>query len=284
MERNPRLGRPVATVIRALSVLALSVVSLFVLILAPPSLASIAPRPHVVSTVRSGPVPLVSEHRDERLGISIKVPKKWTKIPQATEELWVSAVFLADKEQRYSDKQYGFTWTHRPEMRVVAFPRQRLDDAEDEEERRDKDGNVRLEIVSPYKDYKDYLRRSYGGGGWHITDQDTKKVKGVPVTCYEILVERNTGLSGPKHITTWVYHLDIGDVAVQFEVLDGYYKKSKKFIYPVLKSFKPIERTQSLRLKAITGLLDTSGSSNLTPAERRQRRRAQEMTVRDRAK
>jgi hypothetical protein len=272
VERNPRLGRPILTVI----------VALFALALGLPSSVSAVPRSHSVSAVPAGFVFAPSEHRDERLGISVKVPKKWTKIPQATEELWVSAVFLADKDQRYNDKQYGFTWTHRPEMRVVAFPRQRLDDAEDEEERRDSDGNVRLEIVSPYKDYQDYLRRSYGGGGWHITDQESKKVKGVPVTCYEILVERNTGLTGPKHITTWVYHLDIGDVAVQFEVLEGSFKKSKKFIYPALKSFKPIERTQSLRLEAITGLLDTSGSSNLTPAERRQRRRAQEMTVRER--
>ena len=138
---------------------------------------------------------------------------------------------------------------------------------------------VLLTFGRRYKDYKDYLSSTYSGGGYYFSAEETGEHDGIPVTMYEVKVEK-LARTGPKRIVTWVYHLEDVDVAVQFEVLEDSYGKLKRTVARTLESFKEIPRTAALpedqQSAGTTVRISFGDLEKLDPDQRKAKRQLQE--------
>ncbi len=217
-------------------------------------------------------------HQDNRLGYKIRYPKGWTQIPIKADEQWLAAKYISGKNYLHPDKASGATYTFKPDMSVIVFVEAvvKKDGVEIEET----EGGLVIDFNNPYKNYKDYLQRTYGGGGWYVDKEETKKIGGLETTCYEIKVEK---LAIPKRIVTWVFHTDDVDYAVEFEVLEKSYKKLRSTINSSLKSFRVIPRTEGSLSTATTGGSRIVIEGKLTQAERRKHRLQVEKTEHEKA-
>lgn len=228
-----------------------------------------------------------SVHKNPRFGYQFKPPKGWRSVALKTGEIWLTSKFQSKKSYFYTDPDLGYTFEHTPEVMCVAFihenlQRKRIEDVEVEEEVTTKT----ITILNPYKDYEDFLDRTFSGGGWYVDEKDEGEHKGISVTKYEIKVEKLTR-TGPKRIITWVYHAPDIDFALQTEVLENHYSKLKSTIDRTLKSFELIERSGELLPtmgktaddKRITRRELTEG----TPKERRSKRMESQKALHERA-
>lgn len=222
-------------------------------------------------------------HVDERLGFKLKPPRGWTQIPLKVEEQWLVAKFLSDKTYLYNDPDTGWSYEHKPELMVIAFVERAPGEEPVTEE--GEEGEKVVILSNPYANYEDFLDRTYTGGGFYISSREDGEHDGTPVTRLEIKVEKLV-MTGPKLISTWVYHLEGLDLAVQVEVLQDDHAKLKRTIEGALQSFKSIPRkagalpTQTKTDEWISITMMEEG----TPEERRQRRVASELQRRERAK
>jgi hypothetical protein len=227
-----------------------------------------------------------ADHKDARLGYQIQTPKGWSEVPTSVEERWLVAKFTADKSTFWTDKGTGQTVEHRPDMTAIAFVAEAVKERAKVEQREKKDGTKETLIVfdSPYKDYQDYMKRRYTGGGWFVDKQEETKLGDVAVTCYEIKVEKGSW-EGPKHITTWVYHMQDVDLAVQFECLEGVWTKMQPDVQRCLKSFKTVPRSGEGLVQATTGESNfvVFDWDKLTPEERTAHKKKIEKLAQERA-
>jgi hypothetical protein len=213
-------------------------------------------------------------HQDDRLGYKVRAPQDWTQVPIGVDEAWIAAKFLSDKAYFYTDKTDGWTFDHKPMMRVISFVdevvRKRIEKSEGE-------NSVLIQINNPYKDYEDYLQRTYSGGGWYISEDEAGEVRGIPVRKLEIKVEK-LAQGGPRRLVAWVFHTDDVDLAVDFEVLEGSYAKLKGHMLACLKSFQLVPRTKgSLAPTTTGGPTLPIDEEKLTPEERKKRRQDREL-------
>ncbi len=220
-------------------------------------------------------------HVDERLGFKLKPPRGWTQIPLKVDEEWLVAKYLSDKTYLYNDPDTGWDWEHRPELMVIAF----VERKPGEEPLAGEEGEeVEIVVDTPYASYEDYLDRTYTGGGFYVDSKEDGEQNGTPVTRLEIKVEK-LAMTGPKLISTWIYHLEGLDLAVQVEVLQEVHPKLKRTVEGALQSFQKLPRkagalpTQVKTDEWITITMMEEG----TPEERRQRRLASELQRRERA-
>lgn len=224
-------------------------------------------------------------HKDTRFGFQVKGPKEWTPIPLKADEQWLLAKWLSDKTYFWTEPGGGWTYDHKPEAMVIGFVHKvtEKEDVEVEtEEDEDGDEVIKIRFNNPYKNYEDYLDRTYTGGGFYISDRKEAKHKGLEVTKLEIKVEK-LARSGPKRIITWVYHLEDADVAVQFEVLEDHYKKVRSLINSTLKSFKPIPREDVLPThQDASDWITVSMMDKGSPADRRKTRMESVARTKDR--
>ncbi len=223
-------------------------------------------------------------HKDERFGYQYKPPKGWNSIALQTDETWLTSKYVSDKSYFYTDPDLGWTMEHTPEFLCIAFIHENLRKRGLEEE---KEGQERVVILhNPYKDYEDFLDRTYVGGGWFVDDKEEVKLKGVKVTKYMIKVEK-LARTGPKRIITWVFHAPDIDFALQCEVLESEYKTLRKMVERSLKSFQLIERSGEL----LPGAGRTHGATRITlkdmstgtPKERRTKRMESQKVLHERA-
>ncbi len=219
---------------------------------------------------------------NNRLGCRVRAPQDWTQIPPKTGEQYMALKFLSDKKYSVLDKATGFTSEHQPEMIVLAFIHQVTEDSGVKVE---KDGDTLLvQFKSPYKDYKDFLDRTYREGGYFFAKEEKGKVNGLEVDKYEVKVEKLVN-GGPRRIITWVYHTEDVDFAVQFEVLEDEYKGLRNEVYGCLKSFSSIPRSEGSLVEgtATGGGTLMIGEDELSPKERRARRVANERRLHEKA-
>jgi hypothetical protein len=228
---------------------------------------------------------LAGSHEDKRLGYKIYTPKKWTSIPISSDESWVVAKFLSPRFNYYTDKNLGYTFEHKPQMEVIAF----LSDKYKEDEivtETDEDGNVEkiiFKLTNPYKNYSEYLKGTYSGGGFYIAEEKEETVGDYLVTKYVIKVEKQS--YGPKRIVTWVYHTADIDFAVQVECFESAYSKLKKDIKKIHSSFEEIPRTEgTVARTGVTGASMTFDAKKKTPKERMKSRKDTEKTAAKAAK
>jgi hypothetical protein len=141
-----------------------------------------------------------------------------------------------------------------------------------------------IKISNPYKDYEDFLDRTYAGGGWFVDSKEEVKVGNLEATHYTVRVEK-LARKGPMFIHTFIFHADGIDFAVQTEILQTEFKKLKSTIDRTYKSFIEIERSgESLEGRGNEGLWITiremtSGS----PKERKSKRMESEEQLHKRA-
>ena len=194
-----------------------------------------APLPQDSSTVKN-----------ERFGFSFRAPKSWASVAMKTDEGWLASKHLSNKEYFGTDKTTGYTYSHVPEMLCIAFVHANQERKKVvEEESEDGVTTKTTTISNPYKDYEDFLERTYAGGGWYVDSKEKGKHGKIEVTRYSVKVEK-LARSGPKRIITWIYHAPDIDFVLQTEVLEGEYKKLRSTIEKSLKSFKLIERSGEL--------------------------------------
>lgn len=192
------------------------------------------------------------DHEDKRLGFRVGVPKDWTPLPVNVEERWVVGKYLSPKSYSWTEKG-GWTTEHTPDMTMIAFVTEAMKEKIKVKKETDRDGNEFIRVIadSPYKDYQDFLKRRYSGGGWYVDKTEETKVDDTAVTTYEIRVDK-LSYDGPKRIVTWVYHMPDVDVAVQFEVLQDAYPKVQTEVLRCLKSFKGVKRNGEALVEAST--------------------------------
>ena len=215
-------------------------------------------------------------HEDKKFGYKVKSPRGWRHIAMSQDEKWISLKYLSDKSSFWNDKETGMSAEFKPVMQVIVFVdevvKKRGVEVED-----DGEGTLWISLNNPYKDYQDFLKQTYSGGGWYVSAEDEGELKGVKVTKYEIKVEKLT-YTGPKRIITWVFHTEDVDFAVQFEVLEGDYKKFRSDVYACLKSFRLIPRESALTTTTTgkgTGK-KFKPEGDPTPAERTKQRKEEE--------
>lgn len=224
---------------------------------------------------------------DTRYGFRFKAPKEWTRIPLKLEEQWQVAKYLSDRAYFYTDPSDGWTNEHKPQATVIAFVTEKVREEAKIRKQKDEKGDDRYVILisNPYKDYLDYMKRTYSGGGWFVSEEKEAKLGDLAVTQYEIKVEKLTN-DGPKRIVCWVYHTPEVDFAFHWELLEDAYPKLKDTVFDTLKSFKLIPRTSSGLPTADTGerkvLVDDYDKQ--TPEQRKQRRVTLEQSLHAKAK
>lgn len=194
-------------------------------------------------------------HVDKRFGYKFKAPKEWSQIAVKTDEAWLTTKYLSDKKYFYTDELTKYTTDHTPELLCIAFIHENMNKKSREVDEKTEDGvsTTTITFNNPYKNYEDFLDRTYSGGGFFIDEKKKSKVGDVEVTQYVIKVEK-LSRNGPKRIVTWIYHAPDIDFAVQIEVLEDAYPKLKKILKRTFGSFKLVERTE--------GKLPTSGKTN----------------------
>lgn len=210
-------------------------------------------------------------HEDEKIGFKMTTPKKWNQIPIQNDERWIVGRYQSNKANQFTDDTFGYTYNFKPKLTIIAFTGESMEtdidiDIDEDEEDEGRTISTTLRLENPYKDYEEYMSKTYRGGGWYIDSEEKTEVRGVSVTKYSIKVERSSRL-GPMRLTTWVYHLGHADVAVQFECLEGAYKKLSKEFEARFKSFKTIERTKASN--ASTQGLREIFNSGKTPEDRK---------------
>ena len=227
------------------------------------------------------------DHEDARLGFRMSTPRGWEPIAQNVEERWIVGKYLSDKTDHFTDKSNGYTFSHKPDLTIIAFVAEAVRERESVVEKKGKDGEkqITVTLVNPFKDYMDFMKRRYTGGGFFKTSEEEIQVGDVRTTCIEIKVDKGSN-EGPKRITTWIYHLQDVDVAVQFETLEDAYPKLQSEFQRCLKSFKPIPRTVGKLFEGPS----TAGApasfseiEKMSPEERKQYRQGLEKQAHERA-
>jgi hypothetical protein len=245
-----------------------------------PAVPSPVPTPALATPQGSG------VFKNPRFGYQFRTPKGWRNIALKTGEVWLTSKFLSEKSYFYTD-EIGWTYEHQPEMMCIAFVHENMKRKKTVEEDEEDGVKTTVTILSnPYKDYEDFLDRTYAGGGWYFSKEEEGKHKGIPVTKYEVKVEKGAR-TGPKRIITWIFHAEDIDFALQTEVLEPEYKGLKSVVERSLNSFEFIERSGELLPKAGTeaGAIRITRKSLTegTPKERRTVRQKSQRQLHDRA-
>jgi hypothetical protein len=210
----------------------------------------------------------------KRFGFKFKAPRGWNNVALKTDEAWLGAKFMSDKTYFHTHKENGWTWEHTPEMMVVAFIDENIKKREEETTEEDENGvttKTRI-IYNPYKNYEDFLDRTFKGGGWFIDKKTEGKVGAFEVTKYSIKVEK-LATTGPKRIITWIFHTEGIDYAMQTEVLEDEAKKLGKLVERSYKTFKLIPREGELPTSGKTyDFITITEMTKGTPKERKTKR------------
>jgi hypothetical protein len=220
--------------------------------------------------VRAGD-PAGGYYENERWGFKVRTPKDWINAHLSADEEWIASKHLGKRELEDARSEY---WTREaPEMWVIGFPHIRLDQRA--AKRTEKEGGEKeVEFETPYRDYKDFIKRNkdfltWERGGYYFSKEDETKIRGVKVTQYEIKMEKM--VNSPRRVVCWVFHFDDIDFAVQFKILEGHYEDYESTFRTCLKSFKRIERKKALPGSATTGskIVDIDNIDKLPPEERK---------------
>ncbi len=183
-------------------------------------------------------------HEDTKLGYKLRPPREFTAIPLQPDEEWIVARWLSEKPYFQNDPTTGWTMDHKPEIHVICFQDAvvNADRVEVEKKTDAKSELIKITLKNPYKNYRDYLKRTYSDGGYHVEKEEAAEVDGVKVECLEIKVERGTW-GGPRRIVTWIFDGPTADYAVQFELVEAAWSKLRKDVLSSLRSFRLVAAT-----------------------------------------
>ena len=147
-----------------------------------------------------------STHVDEKWGFKIRVPEDFRKIPSQVGEQWIIGKYQSEKNY-FTEKG----WEFKPIMQMIIFPEERKKKKRVEVE--EKKDEITIRWQQKYKDYKEFLKGNFAGGGYFFSKETEGKMGGVRVSQYEIKVEKLANTK--QRIITWVYHLEEGLLRVE---------------------------------------------------------------------
>ncbi|MFT5153716.1 MAG: hypothetical protein ACI841_003721, partial [Planctomycetota bacterium] len=263
----------------------------------PISIALPPPLPLLSTARRKSTAPVGNGwHENPRFGFKIKAPAKFNEVPIKIDENWLAARFLSEKFDIWINPDTRYDYNFKPTLTVIGFlereeegdffddVEEKEEEAEDPEGEGDDDEPGRITISGKaFADYEDYLDRTYSGGGFFVASKEESKHGKIPITKFEIKVEK-LSYDGPKRITTWVYHCDGLDLAVQFEILETTVDKYTRSMKSTFKSFKTIERVFDEPLdQSGVNYITLSELTRGTPAENAKKRKISEEKLRERA-
>lgn len=169
--------------------------------------------------------------RDDRHGYSIRHPAGWEQIPIRAGEEWILAKFLSRREHAAVDPSTSMVSRHRPMLRVLAFPRK----ARVVQRETTKSGTS-VTVKNPYRNYADYVKRHFQGGGYYVAVEKERDIRGTRVLHQEIKVEKLAWM--PKRRIAYVYQLPDKELVAEVEVTESAYGKIKSRILKSLGSVR----------------------------------------------
>ncbi len=175
-----------------------------------------------------------SVHKIPAKGLSVSFPTGWQTIPIKPGEQWILAKFIGDREVTIRGKDTSGTLTHRPSMRVLSFPKVKDGGVSVEVEKTDTRTVTVIDVSRPYRNYDDYLKRNFQGGGYFVSAETNGEVGAIPVTQREVTIEKMAAI--PRRLLVCIYHLPEEDVAVEIDVAEAQYEDVKGPMQRVLKS------------------------------------------------
>ncbi len=209
--------------------------------------------------------PVFASHEDSRIGYSVKPPKGWDQVPTKPNETYIVGKFKAGKKQFARNEELGYTYEYQQEMLVLLF----LDDSLAPEIEVEGD-EVHWEF-NPYPDYDSFLK-AIASGYYELADPVREDHNGLPVVKREFSAQ-----DGTVRFVTWIFTLDVGEVAVHLTSTEDGFGKAKRDLYRALKSFKAIERTEDIdSLFAAKSFVSIFAMDDLDPEERKIRRQESE--------
>ena len=198
-------------------------------------------------------------YKDEALGFELRPPKGWKQIPNRPDETYLVLKYQAPDVDRALDEKTGALFEHRPEMMAIAFL-----EGDDVPEQKTPQGTT-------YRDVQEYLKDNYEHG-FFVEDEQTNKHKGTPVTIQSIKIEAGIGVL-ERYITAWTFDVEVGRVTVTYEAISDAMKEHRGEIDKLMKSFKPIKRTEEIVLGRTTDdFLSSEDLEELTPKERKEKK------------
>ena len=256
------------------------------------SVKSFAPAPFLllVATLLAAPVAaqgrlVGGSHVDDVNGFKLDIPDKWGAVPINPDENWIVAKYLSHRE--YTNKTGEWTFTHKPELRVLLFNEEKAKIKK--EKRTDSDGDV-IEVRSKgYRGYEDYLKddMKVRGLGYFVEKSGQERVGDARATTMLI---KTTDVDKPMVFLAWLFEGADGDVVVvQLDaLLDRWHNLEADFVR-VMKSFRFIPKTATADAapgKGSSGflspwVLDREKWKKLPPTERAKTRREIEAQRKD---
>lgn|GEM_PF-4627589 len=180
-------------------------------------------------------------HTDKELGFSIRVPKDWDFVASKEGEKYIVATFTGERLLKTKKfKEWADYGSHRPRMRIIAFTPENVemgDGAEGEEEFFGKKVKVTYAQENPYKDFKEYVKRTITG--FYFGDEEESKVKKVECTRLDVFWHE---ARPPLRRTACIYHVEDMDIAVYFDVMEEWFPKYESFFKKTFKTFKTVKR------------------------------------------
>lgn len=214
------------------------------------------------------------EHKDEKLGYSVVLPKKWVKRPIATNQRWVVAKFESEREFEDQDKNTGFWSRHRPWMDVVVIPlnlKKNTGTASVDE----KTGAVVVDEAVPWTNLKEYLEETMQRteGGFYFSKEEEAQVGGMKCLQYELTFDKL--VDNPRRVWAWAYYTSDAIYGLVGESLIRFEEKLKPDLLAAFRSFRSFPRKGQLPTGETTGddvVFRDSTLDDSTPEEQRNRR------------
>jgi hypothetical protein len=174
---------------------------------------------------------------DKSLGFSIRVPKDWSFAARAKER-YIVGTFTCDRDlESIKAKDYREREWHRPMMQIIAFTPENVKAVEENREEA-LDGVITIVTKrNPYKDFKEYIKRTING--FYFGDEKDDTISKVPCTHLDIIMEQNRP---PLRRVACIYHLDDVDIAVFFEIMEEWYPKYERLFNQAFRSFRTVRR------------------------------------------
>ena len=222
-------------------------------------------------------------YKDEKYGFQVTIPADYNQVPLDPTEDWVVAKFIYKRPIEGKKEWSSMT----PEIKVIVFPDEATKRKAKKVEGKDDDGdkNVVLLLNNPFKNYLDYLERTYKEGGWHVAKEEKGKVDGMDVVKRSILVEK-LAQNGARTITAWEYRMPDAAFVVHSEVLTEWADKYVPDFARMMAGFKRVKREGGGALTGpVTGNKITTRwwDPDMTPEQRQKYRSEHQAQVMKRA-
>ncbi len=214
---------------------------------------------------------------DEELGFKLRPPVKWRQIPTKPKEQWIVGMFQSDKEYFSKEGASG-----RFLMRIIMFDKSPKKKKTRVKDNSDKDASYTIfgNRSLRYRNYREYVKQTLGGGGFFFTEEKELEKTEVPGMLYEVKVEK--GAYVERRLLAWEFRRGDISFAVEFDIFEEDYKGLKKTMEKTLKTFKLLEVEDPSAAENLMGkgyeirITDIDKWRKMPLDERHERRKADE--------